>query len=212
MNVRTASGLSLGLVALVACGSQPPLPPPPPAPPPVASWPAPSAPPEPPPPAAQATASPEAPKETVSSSHRGLLSPPSNGVPVVIGGVLVLTSIGVAIGMSLAKQAAQTTANDTATQIRGVGGTSCNPPAPASLVSTISGACDRFVSDNSDVNTDATVGNLAIGVSVVAVAGTVLYWLLADKGDDASPTSAALPSLAPIAGPSVGGLSLSGRF
>jgi tetratricopeptide (TPR) repeat protein len=168
--------------------------------------------PEPPPPAAQATLSPEAPKETVSSSHKGLLSPPSNVVPVVIGGALVLTSIGVAIGMSLAKQSAQTKANDTANQIRGVGGTSCNPPAPANLVSTISGACDRFVSDNTDVNTDATVGNLAIGAGVVAAAATVVYWLLADKGDDASPTSAALPSLAPIAGPSVGGLSLSGRF
>jgi zinc protease len=48
MNARIASSPLLALVALVACGSQPPLPPPPPAPPPVASWPAPSAPPEPP--------------------------------------------------------------------------------------------------------------------------------------------------------------------
>ena len=45
MSTRFASAL---LLALAACGSQPPLPPPPPPPPPVASWPAPPAPPEPP--------------------------------------------------------------------------------------------------------------------------------------------------------------------
>ena len=168
-----------------------------------------------PPPEPEQVAAPksESPKETgATTSHRGLLSPPSNVVPVVIGGVLVLISAGVAVGMSVAKQSAQSKANDTANQIRNVGGTSCNPPSPDSLATTISGACARFVSDNNDVNTDATIGNLAIGVGVVAAAATVVYWLLADKGPDAPATSASLPTLTPIVGPSTGGFSLSGHF
>jgi hypothetical protein len=166
-------------------------------------------PPEPPP----EEAKPEPQKENASTAtHKGLLSPPSNLVPVVIGGVVVLASAGVAVGMLLAKQSAQSKATDTANEITGVGGTSCNPPSPDSLASTISGACSRFVSDNNDVNTDATIGNLAIGVGVVAAAATVVYWLLADKGDQAPSTSASLPTLTPIVGPSTGGFSLAGHF
>ena len=163
-------------------------------------------------PPAETPPNPATPKEKPSSSHKDLLSPPSNVAPVVIGGVLVLAGVGVAIAMGAAKSSAQTKANDTANQIKGVGGTSCNPPSPANLVSTISGACDRFVSDNNDVNTDATIGNIAVGVGVVAGAATVVYWLLADKGEDAPSTSATLPSLTPMIGPSTGGFSLSGRF
>jgi hypothetical protein len=166
---------------------------------------------EPPPAPTETTPPPEAPKEQPHSSHKGVFAAPSNVVPVVIGAGLVVASVGVAIGMSVAKSSAQSKANDTAAQIRNVGGTSCNPPSPANLASTISSACDRFVSDNDDVNTDATIGNLAVGVGVVAAVATIVYWVLADKGDS-TPTSASLPSLTPIVGPQTGGLSLSGRF
>jgi hypothetical protein len=151
-------------------------------------------------------------KETVSAgSHTNLLAPPENVVPVVVGGVVVVASIGLAIGVVLAKQSAQDKANATADQIRGHGGTSCNPPTPASLMG-LADACNQFISDNNDVNTDATIGNIAVGVGVAALAATVIYWLVADKPDDAAHPTTGSPRLAPFAGPSVGGLSLSGAF
>ncbi len=155
---------------------------------------------------------PEASKEPVSAgSHPNVLSPPQNLVPVVIGGVVMVASIGLAIGVVFAKQSAQDKANTTADQIRAAGGTSCNPPAPLSLTG-ITEACDRFISDNNDVNTDATIGNIAVGVGVAALAATVVYWLVADKPDDTNHSAMTTPALVPIVGPSLGGLSLAGRF
>jgi hypothetical protein len=154
-------------------------------------------------------------KDTASTGpHTNLLSAPDNVVPVVIGGVVVVASVGLAIGVVVAKQSAQNKANATADQIRGHGGTSCNPPAPASLVG-LTEACSQFVSDNNDVNTDATIGNIAVGVGAAALAATVIYWLVADRADETpqAPHSSFLkPTLTPIVGPSVGGLSLSGKF
>ncbi len=153
-----------------------------------------------------------APKETVSTaSHASVLAPPQNLVPVVVGGVVMVASIGLAIGVVFAKQSAQDKANSTADQIRAAGGTSCNPPAPLSL-NGITEACSRFISDNNDVNTDATIGNIAVGVGVAALAATVVYWFVADKPDDTAHSASRTPALTPLVGPSLGGLSLTGRF
>jgi hypothetical protein len=66
------------------------------------------------------------------------------------------------------------------------------------------------VSDNNDVNSDATVGNIALGVGVAATVGVIVYWLVADKSP--SGTATTKPVLAPLVGPSIGGLSLGGSF
>jgi hypothetical protein len=143
-----------------------------------------------------------------------VFAPPSNLVPVFIGAGLVVVSAGVAIAMSASKSSAQDKANQTSDQIKAIGGTSCNPPSPANLTSTINDACSRFVSDNNDVNTDATIGNLALGAGIVFAAATVIYWALADKGDEPSSShgSLRLPSVTPIVGRQTGGLTLSGSF
>ncbi len=181
------------------------------APPPPATEPEPAA-----PPAEAAKPAPEPPaKEAPSTaSHTtNVLSPPVNVVPVVVGGVVVVASFGLAIGVVFAKQSAQDKATTTANQIRAAGGTSCNPPAPLSLMG-ITEACSRFISDNNDVNTDATIGNIAVGVGVASLAATVIYWLVADKSEEGAgpPSGTTTPKLTPIAGPSFGGLSLTGQF
>jgi hypothetical protein len=156
-------------------------------------------------------------EETASvSSHRSLLSPPDTLAPVVVGGVVVVGSAALAIIMLVSKQTAQNKANDTAAQISQHGGTSCSPPSLGSNATTtidkVQTACAEYQSDNKDVNTDATIGNIAVGVSVIAAVGTIVYWLVADRRGDSPSTGSTTPVVTPIVGPSVGGLSLSGRF
>jgi hypothetical protein len=128
--------------------------------------------------------------------------------------------------MYVSKQGAQNNANDTAAAIRrgaaknGVPASrlSCSPPSPVppapDALDGLEAACAHFNSDNSDVNTDATIGNIALGVGVVAAAATVVYWLVADKHEGKSDdTSASLtPVFTPYVGPGNGGFSLSGAF
>jgi hypothetical protein len=182
-------------------------------------------PPAPPPDETPKTAEPPTPKDTANvTSHRSLLSPPDTIAPVIVGGVVVVGSAAVAIIMLTEKQTAQNKANNTASQIAGVGGTSCSPPGitPAAaaqakankvdLLGEVTNACAQYQADNKDVNTDATIGNIALGVSVVAAVGTVVYWLVADRKDTSAPTASTRPVLTPIIGTSVGGLTLSGSF
>jgi hypothetical protein len=157
-------------------------------------------------------------------AHRSdLLAPPENLVPVVVGGVLTLGGLAVAITMLVSKGSAQSKADATTTNIQNNHGTRCNPPAFDSTVDTnssqypallaeLQNSCKSLVSDYNDVNTDATVGNIAIGVGLAALAGTVLYWLVADKKGDADHSAASLPKVVPFVGPSASGLSLFGGF
>jgi tetratricopeptide (TPR) repeat protein len=187
--------------------------PPVPAPPAPAAEPAPPAPAPPPPPEEPSKPAEEVPEKRPAStgSHSGVFSAPQNLTPVVIGGLVVLASAGAAIAAAVAKQSAQSKANDTANDITTHGGTSCNPPSPSSLMG-IGDACNRFISDNNDVNADATIGNIAVGVGVAALAVTVIYWLAADKRADSTSSATRAPALTPIVGPSTGGLSLAGVF
>jgi hypothetical protein len=156
-------------------------------------------------------------EETVNvGSHRSLLAPPETLAPIIVGGVVVVGSAALAIAMLVSKQTAQNKANDTAAQISAHGGTSCNPvtlgPNPTTTKEQVQTACDEYQSDNKDVNTDATIGNIAVGVSVIAAVGTIVYWLVADRRGDSPSTGSTTPVVTPIVGPSVGGLSLSGSF
>jgi hypothetical protein len=148
---------------------------------------------------------------SASASKIGIFGAPSNMVPVYVGGVIALAGVGVAVGMYVAKQQAQDNADTTAAKIRANGGTSCNPPTPMSLHGLV-GACNSFVSSNNDVNTDATVGNIAMGVGIAAAAGTLVYWLVADKAESSTHVARARPVLSPMLGSSVGGLQLSGKL
>ena len=149
-------------------------------------------------------------KESAGETSHGTIFVPKNLVPVYIALGATLAGGALAIVMGISKHNAQTKADETASQITNAGGKSCNPPTPSSL-SGLTAACDRFVSNNNDVNTDATVGNFALGIAGVAALAGVVYWLVATKRD-ASPSAARGPVLTPVIGPSIGGLDLSGSF
>jgi hypothetical protein len=173
------------------------------------------------PPAAQETPKPaetQPVKESATiGSHHDLLSAPATLAPVIVGGVVVAGSIAVAITMLVSKSSAQNKATDTANQIAQHGGTSCSPvsvvPGTSSdIQNKITQACAEYQSDNQDVNADATVGNIAVGVGVIAAIGTVIYWIVADRKGDSPSTGLNAPVVTPIVDRSTGGLSLSGRF
>jgi hypothetical protein len=149
-------------------------------------------------------------KENPGETSHGTIFVPKNLVPVYIALGATLAGGALAIVMGISKHNAQTKADETAAQITNAGGKSCNPPTPSSL-SGLGAACDRFVSNNNDVNTDATVANFALGIAGVAALAGVVYWLVASKRDD-SPSAAHGPVLTPVIGPSIGGLDLSGSF
>ncbi len=173
----------------------------------------------PPPPPEESTAPPPKPEPheepQQGGSHNGLL------IPVIIGGAVTLGTAGLAAAMLFSKQNAQNNANSIANQIVNAGGTSCSPPtapakASAQLKSQITSACSQWAADNNDVNSDATVGNVALAVAILAGAGEaamIIYWIAADHHHDDEPSKAALhPVLTPFVGPSTGGLTLSGSF
>jgi hypothetical protein len=135
-------------------------------------------------------------------------------VPVVIGGIFAVAGGVVAIVMSNSKQSAQSKANAAEESITKAGGTSCVPPTPMSLQG-LAGACTAYKNDNQDINTDATIGNVAIGVGAGALAITLIYYLAADKGGEPAQSSSSLfkrATLAPEVGRSTGGLSLTTTF
>jgi len=141
------------------------------------------------------------------------LAPPKNLVPVFIGGGIAVVSFGVAIGVGVvAKGSAQSSANTVAADIR-----SHNPPpqvcGPPVKQSNFTKACAALDSDNNDVNTDATIGNVFLGVGIVATIGTVIYYVVAPKKDAAEAKAAQRPPVVvtPLVG-GVNGLSLSGSF
>jgi hypothetical protein len=208
--------------------------------------PAPSAPPATPPAAAPtetpsepAAAPPEdtthashaAPKEKESRGGPGLFTPPDNLVPVVIGGVLVAASAGVAIAMLVGKSAANDSAATTANQLSNAM-LGCDPSNGQPIMAAPGGnvqplppndpryskavdACNSYNTDINNVNTDATIGNIAIGVGIAALAGTVIYWIVGDKSADAPARSGFFqPTVVPMVTATSGGaaFSLSGRF
>ncbi len=116
--------------------------------------------------------------------------------------------------MYFVKQSAVNNQTDVANTIRqnGGGGSAnfCdNPPTSPKDFTSI---CNAYNSDVSDVNSDATVGNIAAGVGVAGVVGAVIYWLVADKEQPASSAFMTTPVVTPHIGHGGGSLSLSAQF
>jgi hypothetical protein len=196
------------------------------APPPAASTPEPAPPPPPPPPKEeeeqpkpeeQAVAKPApAPEPEKSHGHPGLFAAPSNLAPVIIGGIVAVAG-GVVAGVMLnSKQSAQAKATSLQQNITMAGGVSCDPPTPGNL-GNLAQACASYKSDVTDINNDATVGNVALGVGIGALAITVIYYLAADKGGDSASSAQSgglfkSATLVPDVGPYNRGLSLTAEF
>jgi hypothetical protein len=149
-------------------------------------------------------------QEVSSSAGTSVFSAPDNLVPVVVGGVVVAASVGVAIAMAIGKSAAQDSQNTTAQRVQQAG-LACDPvsdPNNAALVN----ACASYDSDINNVNTDATVGNIAVGVGIAAAVATIVYWLVADKGGHSQ--AKAPRYVLPVVGGTPGGgtVGLGGNF
>ncbi|HXN30212.1 MAG TPA: hypothetical protein VN894_00060, partial [Polyangiaceae bacterium] len=135
------------------------------------------------------------------AGRKGAFDPPRNVVPVIVLGALAVAGYAGAVVALVFKQQAQDKADQVAGPINMHGG------CPST---TIAPYCDAYATDTSNVNDDATFGNIALGIGVAGTVGAVVYWLVANKGDDARASTQ--PIVAPIVGPNVGGLSLSGAF
>jgi hypothetical protein len=132
-------------------------------------------------------------------------------LPVYIGAGVVVASAAVAIGALVAKQSAQNNANTEANLIMSNLDT-C--PAPSTATIAQMNACTNFANDNNLWNQDATVANVAVGVGVAALVGTVVYWIAAKKrgGSASDPATATDTKIVPVVGTSFGGLSMSTTF
>ncbi|HEY3818075.1 MAG TPA: tetratricopeptide repeat protein [Polyangiaceae bacterium] len=137
------------------------------------------------------------------------LSPPATLWPAIALGVAAVggfVGAGIMVGF---KNQAQNQAASTAAQIVGHGGGAGTCTAP--VAQNFQQACSAYSTDNNQVNQDATVGNILVGVGVASTVGFIAYWLLADKGG--SNKSAVMhPEVTPLVGRSLSGLSLSTSF
>lgn len=152
-----------------------------------------------------------APGAETASGGSSPLAPPAHLAPVFVLGGVAVAGYALAIGMFVVKGQAQDKANLAASAIRDAGGhagTCVNVPSGSKFAND----CNALITDNNDVNTDATVGNIALGVGIAATLGGIVYWLVADKGDSHHDQTAYQPVLTPMVGPGLGGLSLSGAF
>ncbi len=155
-------------------------------------------------------------KEAPVSTHHGpgLFAPPRNVAPVIVLGVLAVGA-GVTAGLTgvYFKNQAQDNANQTAASIEsnappGQAQGVCNHPPTSGFAS----ACSLYTQDNNDVNTDATIGNFALGGAIAFGAGALLYWMFADKEYESTAAAAPKPVVTPVVGRGFGGLSIGGQF
>jgi hypothetical protein len=155
---------------------------------------------------------PEPPKEKSSGgSSSNPLSPPAALWPEYLLGVVALGGFIGAGVLAGSKSNAQNQANTTAQDIvsNGGGASTCTA-AGIAAAPKFKAACTAYQSDINDVNSDATVANVLIGVSIAAIATGVIYWFVADKKTTSSMATA--PVLTPVVGQGQGGLSLSLKF
>jgi Tfp pilus assembly protein PilF len=205
----------------------------PPAPAPAAGPPAPAAPaaaaesplPEAPPPSSQQPSPVFAKTPAAAPEHEESHANTMSVVPLIVGGALVLVAGGVAIGFGIvAKNSAQDNADSTGTQIanyetvQGIQKPSCDgatlmrlsgdPSNASSPRALVTNACTVWNNDNSTVNEDATVGNIALGVGIAAAAGTLIYGIIYATHSSGAPKAA----LVPMVDRSTGGLLVLGSF
>jgi hypothetical protein len=166
-------------------------------------------------------AAPEPPKVTAppadDSSKPGLFARPETISPVIIGGIVSLGGFATAIAFLISKSNAQNSANSVAAEIRAHGGQqgSCTDP---SMTVTFGQACSALNSDDNAVNSDATLGNIGLGVGIAGAVFSLGYYMFAtkhvdDPGSEARPkTNAPTVAVTPLTGPHLSGLSLTGTF
>jgi hypothetical protein len=136
-------------------------------------------------------------------------------VPFVVGGVLIVAGASVAVVMKLQRDTAQHNADVTGSSISsheqaaGISPQTCTSTKQNPLPSEFVAACATWQQDNSYVNEDATIANIAAGVAGAAAVGTLIYGIVYATHSHGSAPRAAVT---PIVGPSFGGLSLSGSF
>jgi hypothetical protein len=187
-----------------------------PAPPPVLPTPAPPPPvshtaPAPTVPPPSESANPPPAEEGPGAENHGTIWVPKNLIPVYVLVPLSLGSAGLAVAMLFAKDSAQDKANNTAADILKHGGR-CNPNGgpPGLDPQALANACQVYADDNSAVNSDATVGNIAAAAAAATFAGAVVYWIAAKKRESSSEPNSAI--VVPYLGRSSGGVSISGSF
>jgi hypothetical protein len=143
---------------------------------------------------------------TSGASHSAWAAP-SNPWPSIIMWSLAAVSGGVAGYTAVVKSQAQDHANQTAASIVANAGSQtidCNNLTMGQQ-KTFGQACSDYNTDNNDVNLDATVANLAIGVGAGLFVGGFLYWFLADKGPKGGDSGVAqTPTLQPVVVPVIG--------
>jgi Tfp pilus assembly protein PilF len=133
---------------------------------------------------------PPPPKETPSSGGSIFSRPASIAPPIVlwsIGGA----SFVAAVFLASSKSSAQNNANGAAAAIEHAGG-GANTCTPAGLVAApqFGQACSAYSTDLNQVNQDATIGNVLVGVGVAAVVGGFAWWLFAPKANAEASTGA----------------------
>jgi len=152
--------------------------------------------------------------EITISTKSGLFSPPQNMTPVYIGlGVGAAGLVG-AVAFGIAKASAQSKADGVANEIRtaaakdGLSTTGvCNNTAAGP---NYAGACEALKSNNSTVNTDATIANISVAVMGVGIVTAAGFYLFGTKRD-ANANATWKPVITPEWG-TTKGVNLSAKF
>ena len=155
----------------------------------------------------------EAPKKEAPESTSDTYFVPESIVPVIVLGAVSLAGFitaGVLVG---SKNSAQTQANTTANEIvsHGGGSQSCTQAGLAAHPE-FAQACNAYITDNNQVNQDATAANVAVAVGIAAPIAAGIYWVLAPKRHRSGTASTSTPVVTPIIGRGQGGLSLDWKF
>jgi hypothetical protein len=132
---------------------------------------------------------------------------------VTIGG------FAVAGGMAKAKSDAQTSANGVAQSITDYYHSLYGPNAsPAGVCygtpdPRFATACDALNKDNNNVNADATVANIALGVGIAGAVGLVISSVFTATSYGHSSSAKAIPfTVTPVIAKGLGGMGVGGTF
>jgi len=144
-------------------------------------------------------------------SGPGLFSRPKTMVPFWLGISVGVAGVGTAILFAVFKGQANSSYQDLSNEISMKGGTggTCVNPAPGSRFYQ---ACQSFQSDANQVDSDATVANIAVGVGIAGVAFALGWYLFAAKQDAKDSAPPPSSSFVPLLGPHTNGLGYVGSF
>jgi hypothetical protein len=160
-----------------------------------------------------------------SEGSPGIWAAPRTVWPSIVMWALVPVMGGVAGYTAVVKGQAQDHANQTAASIVNAATIEhiqqpidCNNLSNLNMMQQqqFAGPCSDYNTDNNDVNLDATIANIAIGVGAGLIVGGFLYWWFAPKGPvpvhevgEAPPPP---PVVVPVVGHKYGALSVTWQF